>query len=130
MEAKQANAQKCALGKFGESLACNYLSDLGYSIEERNYRFHHKELDIVAKDKDVFVIVEVKTRSANSMFDGSWSINRQKISNVTTAGFAYAKAHLPNGGVRFDAVICQQNIDGTFTITHEKNAFCAPWKTY
>ena len=96
MEAKQANAQKCALGKFGESLACNYLSDLGYSIEERNYRFHHKELDIVAKDKDVFVIVEVKTRSANSMFDGSWSINRQKISNVTTAGFAYARAHLPN----------------------------------
>ncbi len=129
MEANQKVQRSQALGKFGETMACSYLTELGYSIEERNFRFHHKELDIIAKDRDVYVIVEVKTRSARPLFGASRSLNRQKICNVTAAGFAYAQSHKPNGGVRFDAVICQQNIDGSFTITHEKNAFYAPWRT-
>ena len=130
MNVRQTATHKNALGKFGETLACNYLLNLGYSIEERNFRFHHKELDIIARDKDIYVIVEVKTRSINAMFDGARSINKKKVSNVTTAGYAYVRARDPRAGVRFDSVVCQQNVDGTFTITHEKNAFYAPWRTY
>ncbi len=118
------------LGKIGENLACDYLIKQGYVILERNYRYHHKEIDIIAREQNTIVVVEVKTRSVNPVFDGSWAINRKKIANITSAGYAYADKHLPNDGVRFDSIICQQNADGDFTITHEKDAFYAPCKFY
>ncbi len=49
-------------GNHGEDLACKYLQKLGYKILERNYRIRGGEIDIVAKDKDILVFIEVKTR--------------------------------------------------------------------
>lgn len=49
-------------GNYGENLACKYLQKLGYRILERNYRIRGGEIDIVAKDKDTLVFIEVKTR--------------------------------------------------------------------
>lgn len=122
--------QKRALGKYGEELACVFLKDNGYTIVERNYRFHHKEIDIIARELNKLVVVEVKTRSKNPYLSGSWSMTKQKIASVTSAGYAYAQMHTPNDGVRFDSIICQENNDGSFSITHEKDAFCAPWRVY
>ena len=53
------------LGKKGENLAKEMLVDKGYTIVETNWRFDKDEIDIVAKDGDEFVIVEVKTRSTD-----------------------------------------------------------------
>ena len=50
------------LGKKGEEIAAQYLSEKGYEILERNWRNRHKEIDIIAKDGNELVIVEVKTR--------------------------------------------------------------------
>ncbi len=49
-------------GKYGEDLACRYLQSQGYKILERNYRIRGGEIDLVAKDKNALVFVEVKTR--------------------------------------------------------------------
>lgn len=49
-------------GDYGENIACRHLKNLGYKILERNYRIRGGEIDIVAKDKDTLVFVEVKTR--------------------------------------------------------------------
>ena len=50
------------LGKLGEELATQFLTEKGYEILEKNWRNKHKEIDIVAKDGNELVIVEVKTR--------------------------------------------------------------------
>ncbi len=120
--------RNAAVGKLGENLACDYLINLGYSIVGRNLKVHHKELDIVAFDQDNLVVVEVKTRSFNSILDGSWGLTHSKISSVTDAGYEYARTHFLDMPVRFDSVICSQNQDGTFSLRHEKDAFYAPWK--
>ncbi len=49
-------------GNYGEELACEYLKKLGFKILERNYRIRGGEIDIVCKDGDTLVFVEVKTR--------------------------------------------------------------------
>ncbi|MDD2823078.1 MAG: YraN family protein [Candidatus Daviesbacteria bacterium] len=54
-----------AVGNKGEDLACKYLQKLGYQILEKNYRIRGGEIDIVAKDKDYLVFIEVKTRSSH-----------------------------------------------------------------
>lgn len=125
---KTCAAHNVAVGKMGENLACDFLLNLGYSIVERNVKVHCKELDIVALDNDKLVVVEVKTRSCDSLYDGSWAITRKKITNVTSAGYEYANTYFSGMPVRFDSVICNQNYDGTFSLRHEKNAFYAPWK--
>src|SRR3989344_5394776 len=49
-------------GNYGEDLAIKYLKNLGYKILERNFRIRGGEIDIVAKDGDYLVFVEVKAR--------------------------------------------------------------------
>ena len=49
-------------GNYGEDLACDYVKKHGYKILERNYRIRGGEIDIVCKDQNTLVFVEVKTR--------------------------------------------------------------------
>jgi len=49
-------------GNWGEELACHFLAQKGYVILERNFRSRFGELDIVARDDDTLVFVEVRTR--------------------------------------------------------------------
>ena len=51
-----------SLGKKGESLAVKYLKERGYTIVETNFRYERAEIDVIAKEKNVLVFVEVKTR--------------------------------------------------------------------
>ena len=53
---------KIAVGKIGESLAADYLQNCGHQIYERNYRTRFGEVDLVTKQVDRLVFVEVKTR--------------------------------------------------------------------
>ena len=49
-------------GSKAENIAAEFLLKIGYIILHRNWRYSHKELDIVARDKNILVIVEVKSR--------------------------------------------------------------------
>jgi len=55
---------KKALGELGEDLACRYLSEEGLRIIKRNYRCPKGEIDIVAKDGEMLVFVEVRLRTS------------------------------------------------------------------
>ncbi|MFY9331540.1 MAG: YraN family protein [Candidatus Nanopelagicales bacterium] len=55
---------KDALGKYGEDLAADYLQRSGLIIMERNYRCRSGEVDILARDENVLVVCEVKTRTS------------------------------------------------------------------
>ncbi|MDZ7766097.1 MAG: YraN family protein [Melioribacteraceae bacterium] len=53
---------KTEKGSYGEELAVKFIKEKGYEIIEQNYRYGHGEVDIVAKDKDTLVFIEVKFR--------------------------------------------------------------------
>ncbi len=56
------DSARAALGKYGEDLAARRLVDAGFSLLDRNWRCRDGEIDIVARDGDVLVVCEVKTR--------------------------------------------------------------------
>jgi putative endonuclease len=55
--------QKQTIGKVGEDLAEEFLVNKGYEIIQRNYRYGHGEIDIIASDRETLVFIEVKTRN-------------------------------------------------------------------
>jgi len=64
-------------GEIGEGIACDYLKSNGYTIIELNFKRRYGEIDIVAKFKNMFVFVEVKTSASNVMPE--WQITQHKL---------------------------------------------------
>lgn len=84
---KASNKQ---IGKLGEEFAEKYLKKQGYKILEKNYRYSRfAEIDIVAKDKDTIVFVEVKTRSDLTFGHPFEAINKTKLQHIFQAGLFY-----------------------------------------
>lgn len=92
-------------GNYGEDLATKYLANVGYKILERNYRIRGGEIDIVAKDKDYLVFVEVKTRYSHEYGLPSEAMTPWKIrSLIKTAQFYLLKVKWGDGPYRLDFV--------------------------
>jgi putative endonuclease len=62
MATVDATSARVALGRYGENLAARHLTAAGLSVLARNWRCREGEVDIVAREGDVLVICEVKTR--------------------------------------------------------------------
>lgn len=77
-------------GARGEILAQEYLKKQGYEIVETNKRFSRFcEIDIIAKQKDTIVFVEVKTRSSDFCGSPLEAITKAKYENIKTGLFTY-----------------------------------------
>jgi len=81
------------LGKLGEDLALKRIKRLGYKCLIRNYRCPLGEIDIIAKDGDTLVFIEIKTRRGRSLGYAKEAINRKKRRQVSKVALAYMKAH-------------------------------------
>ncbi len=93
------------IGNKGEDLACKYLQKQGYKILERNYRIRGGEIDVVAKDKDTLVFVEVKTRYSHEYGLPLESMTPWKIrSLLKTARFYIQKIGWGDREYRLDFV--------------------------
>lgn len=110
------------LGKMGEDLAVDYLTNKGYQILERNWHSGHKEIDIVALIDDVLAIVEVKTRKSDDYGepDIAVGINKQRL--LIWAADAYVRHKNLDVDVRFD-IISIVFTDGEPEIEHIEDAF-------
>lgn len=86
------------IGKFGEDLACIYLKKLGYKIVERNFRIRGGEIDIIAKDGEILVYVEVKTRTSRKFGLPEEAVGFHKIKFLERAAKFYrvSKNNLPD----------------------------------
>ena len=95
-----------ALGKDGENLACAELEARGYAILERRYRTGHGEIDVIAKDGDTLVFVEVRRKSAEAYGTAAESVTRDKQRRIIRMAVDYlARADLVDRcAVRFDVV--------------------------
>jgi len=97
--------RKQKIGKMGESIAVRYLKKQGYRIVEQNYRSKVGEIDIIAREKQSLVFVEVKTRSSGSFGSPKWAITPKKQKAISMAALYYLKmTNQNNVDARFDVV--------------------------
>ncbi len=122
-----ATAQK---GWFGEEVACRYLEGLGCSILERNWRWGHKELDIIAQEGRELLIVEVKLRQARDYARAVEAVDTKKQQHLIRAANAYVQYKKLELSVRYDIIGIELKPDNSYTIEHIKNAFYPRMRSY
>lgn len=92
-------------GVRGERIAEAYLVQKGYAVLARNYRYGHKEIDLVLRDGETVVFTEVKARADASFGTPGAYVDRHKRQNLTVAAEAYlAQNGLTDSPARFDVV--------------------------
>lgn len=118
-------AQHNKLGKQGEDLASDFLSDNGYTIIERNWIGERHEIDIVASCEDFLLFVEVKTRSSERWGNPETAVSDAKIKRMVAAADHYLKTKETNLQIRFDVISIIFNKKQT-EIIHIEDAFFPP----
>ena len=115
--------ERVALGRLGEDLARKRLQDLGYRILQTNYRCSLGEIDLVARDGDVLVFVEVKMRKRQPVGLAKEAVNKRKQFQLSKVALAYMKSNnLLGSQARFDVVAFGLR-DGKREIEIIQNAF-------
>ena len=111
---------KKEFGNTGEDIATEYLEKQGYIILERNFYCKQGEIDIIAKDKNEVVFVEVKSRSDVGYGLPSAAVKKQKIKHLCrTARYFLYKNNMFNEFIRFDVVEILIK-SGKFNVNHIK----------
>ncbi len=97
--------RKAQLGKRGEDLAAKYLSDGGMEILARNFRAGHGEIDIIAKDGNSLVFIEVKSNMSQAFGPPETWVNRRKQENLIRVAEAWLEENqIEDVDCRFDVV--------------------------
>lgn len=91
-------------GTKGEDIAAAYLEKKGYALLEKNWRFGHEEIDIIASSDLTLVIAEVKTRKSNYFGEPEEFVTRQKQKHLIKAANAYMEKNDLDLEVRFDII--------------------------
>ena len=111
---------KKEFGNTGDDIATEYLEKQGYIILERNLYCKQGEIDIIAKDKNEVVFVEVKSRSDVGYGLPSEAVTKQKIKHLCrTARYFLYKNNMFNEFIRFDVVEILIK-SGKFNVNHIK----------
>ena len=110
------------LGKIGEDIASKYLSKNNYEIIERNFRCKQGEIDIIAKEKDEIVFIDVKTRSSVVCGRPSEAVDETKQKHIKKATKYYIYLNkLENYYIRIDVIEVYFK-NNKFYINHIKQA--------
>lgn len=110
------------IGEKGEVLAAQHLIADGYVILEKNWRTGHKEIDLICRQDDYFIFVEVKSRTNLRQGMPEESVSESKIRSVTEAAriYLYDKKYKD---IRFDVISIIFKADDTYEMLHIKDAF-------
>jgi putative endonuclease len=120
---------KDAVGRYGEQLAVEHLAANGLVVLARNWRCRDGELDVVARDGDELVFVEVKTRSSLAFGAPAEAVDRVKANRIRQLALRWIAAEREQhpdaawSSVRFDVVAVLRNRAGAPEITHVRGAF-------
>lgn len=114
------------IGSIGEQAAADFLTANGYTIMERNYHSRYGEIDIIAKNQEYIVFVEVKTRNETSGYRPAEAVNKSKQKKFARTAMLYLTAYPQNLQPRMDIieVILTKGTKALGSMTHIENAFC------
>jgi len=115
-------------GSEAEFRACEYLTQQGLQLKQANYRCKMGEIDLIMRDNDYYVFIEVRYRRQDSHGDGAASINTHKQQKLIRAAQQYLQTHELTEKVmcRFDVI----SLDAATTdnkIEWIKDAFWVEW---
>jgi len=96
---------RAAAGAHAERLAAEFLAARGLAIVARNFRTRRGEIDLIARDGDTLVFVEVRLRQSQFFGGAAASITRAKGARLTSAAQAYLATLAHEPPCRFDAVL-------------------------
>lgn len=97
--------QEKELGKKGEEVALRFLKKKGYKIIQQNYVCEMGEMDIIAREKDTLVFVEVKTRTSMAFGPPQLAVNSTKQMQLSKVALYFLKEkRLEDIKARFDVV--------------------------
>ena len=121
------------IGHLGESYAKRHLKKSRYRIVDKNVHVSHDEIDIIARNKEYIVFVEVKTRTVEGntfgmMFTPAAAVTIEKQQRTIRAARKYlSKSKYVRLQPRFDVieVFLDKNTNKPISINHIENAFCA-----
>jgi len=115
-----------ALGKSAEDAAAAFLERAGLEVVARNVRFTLGEIDLVCRDRDVVVFVEVKCRRADWGDAPSAAVSWRKQRRLTRLAQLYLKSRgHRDARCRFDVLAVAVQGDGAHQIRHLRGAFDA-----
>ncbi len=114
-------AQRKALGAFGERVAARFLTELGMTVLDRNWRCDEGEIDIVARDGSDLVVCEVKTRTSGRFGTPVEAVTAEKAHRLHRLGRRWAAAHRDRVGyarVRVDVLAVTAGARGAAEVDH------------
>lgn len=116
------NSTRAETGSAGEAIAAHTLAEKGYRILQRNYRCRGGEIDIVARDAETLVFVEVKTRKAHSDEPPEAALTRRKKQRLISAARHFMRTYkLHDSLFRFDLIGIEYDNKGDPEINHWEN---------
>lgn len=111
------------IGRMGERIAREYLLAQGYTLVEQNWRKGRAEIDIIAKEGDLLVFVEVKTRSTEDFGRPETFISPRKAELLAAGAAAYMEAINYEWEIRFDVISIILDEGGSHRLEHLKDSF-------
>ncbi|HBE89722.1 MAG: YraN family protein [Candidatus Andersenbacteria bacterium RIFCSPHIGHO2_12_FULL_46_9] len=118
-------SQPSNAGKLGEERAKDYLQNKGMKLVARNFGCRWGELDLIMRDDETLVIVEVRVRSSAEYGLAHETVNHKKQLKIIKATKFYIQQENWWGDVRFDVVAVVPTGEDKFSIEHIKDAFSA-----
>jgi len=109
------------IGKWGEDVASEHLTQRGYEIIGRNVRTPYGEIDVIAKQDNITIFVEVKTRTSNKMGLPEESITPRKQEHMIACAEHYA-AENEIDHWQIDVISIEGKPGAEPTITYFENA--------
>lgn len=118
-----AESTRAQRGRFGEDLAARYCQrELGYQVITRNWFYKKDEIDLICKDGDVLVFVEVRARSEDALVSGYHSVDQHKKKILRRVCSHYLRRlKKPPKNFRFDIIDVSICKNGEGDVRHYSN---------
>lgn len=100
----KCSGKKMELGRKGEEIASGFLEDKGYIIIKHNYMIGHSDIDILARNKEYLVFVEVRTKSKKDRGMPEDTLTKKKLRRMKNTAELYIAFNHYEGLARLDAV--------------------------
>ena len=115
------------LGRKGEEIAVDFLRDKGYEVLEVNWRHRKAEIDIIAKEAEVLIFIEVKSRTNTYFGRPEVFVDAKKQQLIADAASVYMEQVGHEWEVRFDIIAVLFHNDAYQSVDHFKDAFFPGW---
>lgn len=107
MAKREKDHYRQIIGAWGEHQAAGFLLEHGLQILEKNFRTSEGEIDLIAKDGDEIVFVEVKTRTNQNFGFPEEAVTDEKLEHLNAAAELYLTEHLDAVDWRIDVIAIQ-----------------------